>query len=234
MNREDPYRDQAEKLRKKIDRNPEFEKILTEKSELPPRSRLHREKRQKNKWKIKYPMISLLALFFILLPITIYSMSHSWNLDKLGNAEKAAKTDTSYETVGFENEDETKGTKLEERDPEDQDKEDDELDKNENHKTVITPVPNSQVADNSGKNDTVSTDKTSSNENEEQNGEESKQEEKEKVESVYHTVKANETIYRIAMNYYKSPAGIEIIKKANNLKNNDIQAGQVLEIPKNK
>lgn len=233
MNREDPYRDQAEKLRKKIDRNPESEKIVTEKSELPPRSRLHREKRQKNKWKIKYPMISLLALFFILLPITIYSMSHSWNMDKLGNAEKAAKTDTSYETVGFENEDETKGTKVEERAPEDQGNEDKELDKIVNDKPVITPVPNSQVADNSGKNDSVSTDKTSSNESDEQNGEESKQE-KEKVEVVYHTVKSNETIYRIAMNYYKSPAGIEIIKKANNLKNNDIQAGQVLEIPKNK
>lgn len=225
MNREDPYRDQAERLRKKIERNPESEKMLIEKPKLPPRSRLHREKRQKNKWKLKYPVISLLALFFILLPITIYSMYHSLNMDKLNKAEKAAKTESGYETVGFENEDESKGTKIEERDPLHGDNDEEEPANSENEVIVNTPVPNPQVAENTGSND-----------EQEQQVEEKKlnEEEKESEVVVYHTVKPNETIYRIAMNYYQSQAGIEIIKKANNLKNNDIQAGQVLAIPKNK
>ncbi|HEX5564525.1 MAG TPA: LysM peptidoglycan-binding domain-containing protein, partial [Sporosarcina sp.] len=46
-----------------------------------------------------------------------------------------------------------------------------------------------------------------------------------------HIVAANETLYRIAMNYYGSDAGIEKIKKANGLSSNDIMAGQKLIIP---
>ncbi len=236
MNREDPYRDQAARLRKKIDRNPETEKKLTEKEELPPRSRLHREKRQKNKWKIKYPMISLLALFFILLPITIYSIVHSIDMNKLDNAEKVSKTDSSFETVGFEKEDEGKGTIIESRDPAEENNDDEQLDETEKEKPDNNTEPNSQVGDNPESDDSVSSDKTNSSEKDEQNVEENnqKEEEQEKADVVYHTVKPKETMYRIAMNYYQSPAGIEIIKKANNLRNENIQAGQVLAIPKNK
>ena len=42
---------------------------------------------------------------------------------------------------------------------------------------------------------------------------------------------ANETLYRISMNYYGTDAGIEKIKKANGLSSNDIMAGQKLIIP---
>jgi LysM repeat protein len=48
---------------------------------------------------------------------------------------------------------------------------------------------------------------------------------------IYHTVKPNETLFRVAMTYYKSKDGIPIIKKANNIQGNEIQAGQVLKIP---
>ena len=50
-------------------------------------------------------------------------------------------------------------------------------------------------------------------------------------EIIYHTVKPNETLFRVAMTYYKSQDGIPIIKKANNLQGNEIQTGQVLKIP---
>ncbi|WP_438318388.1 LysM peptidoglycan-binding domain-containing protein [Sporosarcina sp. FA9] len=46
-----------------------------------------------------------------------------------------------------------------------------------------------------------------------------------------HIVAANETLYRISINYYKSDAGIEKIKKANGLSSNTINAGQKLIIP---
>lgn len=46
-----------------------------------------------------------------------------------------------------------------------------------------------------------------------------------------HVVAANETLYRISMNYYGSDSGIEKIKKANGLSSNDIMVGQKLIIP---
>ncbi len=42
------------------------------KSSLPSRSEVHRKKKKKSKAKIKFPLIKLLVLFFILLPIGFY------------------------------------------------------------------------------------------------------------------------------------------------------------------
>ncbi len=71
---------------------------LVKREELPPRSRVHHQKQKKNKWKLKYPVIRLLALFFILLPITIFSIYSSIARDKVGNI---LKTD-GESTEGFE------------------------------------------------------------------------------------------------------------------------------------
>lgn len=57
------------------------------------------------------------------------------------------------------------------------------------------------------------------------------QEEAKKAESKTHTVQQNETLYRIAMNYYKDPSGVEKIKRANNLSSDNISVGQTLIIP---
>lgn len=44
------------------------------KSSLPKRSEVHKNKKKKSKAKIKFPMIKLLSLFFILLPFAFYSL----------------------------------------------------------------------------------------------------------------------------------------------------------------
>ncbi|MEY9868152.1 putative membrane protein YqiK [Peribacillus sp. B2I2] len=59
--------DQAGELRSRIERH-------KAKSSLPKRSKVHQNKKKKSKVKIKFPMIQLLALFFILLPIGFYSL----------------------------------------------------------------------------------------------------------------------------------------------------------------
>lgn len=46
-----------------------------------------------------------------------------------------------------------------------------------------------------------------------------------------HVVAPGETLFRIAMNYYGSPDGVETIKSANGLSSNEISAGQTLRIP---
>ncbi|RRN73014.1 LysM peptidoglycan-binding domain-containing protein [Peribacillus simplex] len=60
--------DQAGELRSRIERQ-------KAKSSLPKRSKVHQNKKKKSKVKIKFPMIQLLALFFILLPIGFYSLN---------------------------------------------------------------------------------------------------------------------------------------------------------------
>lgn len=61
------------------------------------------------------------------------------------------------------------------------------------------------------------------------------EEEKKKQEAnkKTHTVKANETLYRIAVNYYGSGSsgGVEKIKKANGMSSETISVGQTLIIP---
>lgn len=46
-----------------------------------------------------------------------------------------------------------------------------------------------------------------------------------------HTVQPNETLYRIAMNYYNDPKAVDKIRAANNLSSNEIRVGQVLVLP---
>jgi len=46
-----------------------------------------------------------------------------------------------------------------------------------------------------------------------------------------HTVAPGETLFRIAMNFYGTPDGVEKIKSANGLSSNEISAGQTLIIP---
>ena len=48
---------------------------------------------------------------------------------------------------------------------------------------------------------------------------------------IQHVVQSNENLFRIALKYYSSAEGVEIIKQYNGLKGNDIVTGQVLKIP---
>ncbi|WP_102274718.1 LysM peptidoglycan-binding domain-containing protein [Cytobacillus massiliigabonensis] len=233
MNREDPYRDQAERLRKKIEKNIDSNEIEPVKEKLPPRSRHHQKKKKKNKWKIKYPVISLLALFFILLPIAVLSIYHSLNDGSSGSAEKASTTNSGFETVGYENKVDKKVNETEVK--QDAGKTKDDTAKNSNQAESKSSIPTPRDPVNGDKNDkgVTETSKEAENKaNQEKQKEKEEQEQDKDAAVIYHTVKSNETLYRIAMNYYKSQSGIEIIRQANNLNGNEIRVGQVLKIPK--
>ncbi|MBT2686930.1 LysM peptidoglycan-binding domain-containing protein [Bacillus sp. ISL-47] len=240
MNKEGPYRDQAERLRKKIDRKQESDKVGS-KSALPPRSRVHQEKRKKNKWKLKYPVIRLLAMFFILLPITILSIYNYLSKERgMGAAEEAGVIETGFETVGYATNDSNKGTTIEVR--EDNIALESEEPGNSPAKRESTADSETQSSQKEDSEDKGSAAKPVQKEHTKpveksvsEKASESKQKEEPKTEEkvIYHTVKPKETIFRIAMTYYKSQAGIDIIKKANNLQSNEIQTGQVLKIPLN-
>lgn len=48
---------------------------------------------------------------------------------------------------------------------------------------------------------------------------------------VTHTVKKGETLESIAKQYFSDESGIEVIKKYNNLEEDEVSAGQELKIP---
>ena len=209
MNKEDPYRDQAEKLRQKIERTKFEEGEAIDREELPPRSRVHEQKIKKSKWKLKYPVIHLLMLFFILLPITILSIYASLTKDGIGNVEKTGgESSEGFEIIDIEDSDQSDIP----------DKEDDE--------SVESLI-----------NETENKNETSLQENLNQSSQDiidSIGEKSGPKDIIYHTVQPGETIYRISIKYYKSKAGIDTIKSVNNLTSNEIRVGQVLTISLNK
>jgi len=221
MNKEDPYRDQAERLRQRI-KSADFEEgQVVDREELPPRSRVHQQKRKKNKWKLKYPVIRLLVLFFILLPITIFSIYSTVAKNQIGDSEPAAGESTDgFEFIDIDN--------PEENSPEEE---------------------NSQSTDDRAEEDSGSLETESSGEEidaslDQQDIEDQSSDISALVEvstgnstpkdTVYHTVKPGETIFRISMMYYQSKAGIDTIKETNGLTSNEIRVGQVLIISFNK
>jgi LysM repeat protein len=223
----DPYRDQAAKLKQKIERVPE-QAPVKKREPLPARSEVHREKKKKNKWRMKYPLISMLLLFFILLPLTvfsIYSYFDSRNGPLVVMSEDVDDVEeVRYDQSGNENEESFGEADSKEEEAAVNDKEEESL--------------NGDAPSMTGKEQPASTEPDSPPAEQESAEEKPKEEVKEEPEKdqatykiVYHTVAPQETLFRIAMKYYNSQSGVERIKEWNQIQNNEIQTGQVLEIP---
>ncbi|MBY0096517.1 LysM peptidoglycan-binding domain-containing protein [Mesobacillus maritimus] len=246
MNKEAPYRDQAERTRKKIVRT-KGNNTSPEMEELPPRSKLHRQKKNKNKWKLKYPVIRLLAVFFILLPISIFS-AYSYLNNKGGDGENGSMKTGGYEKINIEKNNSTTETSLpvrfEEKDIEAEGKApvepaplaEDSVPSPADNKnppaltpktqvaTKVTPVEPEESQESQESQDLVP---NQGQEISEPNSEEATTDEK----IVYHTVKEGDNLFRISLAYYNSQHGMERIRQANNLQGDEVQLGQVLKIP---
>jgi LysM repeat protein len=214
MNKEEPFRTQAERLKQRI------EKINEETSEgrdkLPPREQIHREKRKKTKLKVKYPIIRILVLFFILLPIVIFS-AYSYLEEGKGNkTEKVTGESSGYEVINFEKSETESSSVNKVVEEEDKSTVEIEEDAIEVQQPVSPETPVLDPVSEQGNNNIPNTDKNSSVSTE---------------TTITHTVKTGENLYRISLKYYHSKAGEEIIRKANKLKGNEIYVGQVLKIP---
>jgi LysM repeat protein len=215
MNKEEPFRSQAERLKRRIEKiNEETTEV---RDQLPPREQIHREKRKKTKLKIKYPVIRILVLFFILLPIVIFSAYSYLEEGKGSKTEKVTGDSSGYEVINFEKSEteSTVETEAEEKEnvPVEDNQEAVEVQKSISQDTPIeSPAPAPAPISGQG------TDK---------NVEPTPQ-------VIYHTVKSGENLYRISLKYYHSKAGEDTIRKANNMKGNEIYLGQVLKIPLNK
>lgn len=225
----DPYRDQAARLKKKIERVQD-EPPVKKREPLPPRSELHREKHKKSKWKVKYPLISMLLLFFILLPLTvfsIYSYFDSRNGPLVVLSEGADDVvEVRYDPSENEGEESEEVADSNVKKPSSSNNQEEDTPKE-------TPSSTEKKQQASLPAVTPPTKETVEEKPKEEVKEEPKEEvqEEPKVKIVYHTVKPKETLFRIAMNYYNSPSGVDRIKEWNKIQDNEIQTGQVLEIP---
>jgi hypothetical protein len=230
MNPEEPYRDQAERLRRRIEK---INENTDSGDKMPPRGQLHRQKPKKTKWKLKYPVIRLLVLLFILLPITCVSIISYYHGKKINVAEKASVNNTGYETINLEKDNSNSNEKKENVV--------NNSTKNANQKAAkssaiieqpkmteaTVPKTNASKSIQSAK----STEKKSVQQSKTTSSKPVNQVEKEKI--IYHVVQPKENLFRIALKYYHSKAGIDIIKKANRIWNDQITTGEVLKIPLN-
>lgn len=238
MNKEEPIRDQAEKLRKRMkDVDQKVDSIdstttIHGNEKLPPRSRIHKQKhmQKKTKIKVKYPLIRLLGMFFILLPIVIFSI-YTYNVSQKTSSSTPVEESKGAEAVYYTEEEEVQESETEEE------KEDDTVTGESSTKEKVETVEEETIAEEPAiteqtngtetVQETTTTSGTASNE-------ETKAAEPVDQSVVYHKVQPGETIFRLAMKYYKSQSGIDIIKKANSLPSNEITVGQTLTIPLSK
>lgn len=198
--------DQAEQLRERVE-NP----ANPEETRLPSRSELHKSKKKKTKFKIKYPVIRLLALSFILLPVTFLSFTYYY--EKKQNTSTVEKDLPGFEKVDMAEDGVSSGNaKIDEDPPE------------------AAETPRAAPAVNSA---------DPQNEDEAEEATEGPVTEnvpkkvvvKGDYEVIYHTVQANETLFSIALKYYNSRDGMQRIREWNQFSGNEIYAGQTLQIP---
>ncbi|OIK15541.1 hypothetical protein BIV60_09290 [Bacillus sp. MUM 116] len=237
MNPEEPYRDQAERLKRRIEK-------ITEKPEnggkLPPRGQLHRQKPKKKKVKLKYPVIRILVLLFILLPITCFSIISYYHGKKINEEQEVLSNQSGYESINLEAAQHDKETIPNTPKTEEQKKKKDSgetaisSDKKTTIQTAASQPPKKNTETKKPVQNTTVERQTGQNELEKNKDEQPKAAASaEKGKIIYHTVQPKETLFRIAMNYYHSKSGINIIRNANHLVNNQIYTGQVLKIPLN-
>ncbi len=244
MNTEEPYRDQAERLKQRIQK---INDQIEDGEHLPPREQLHRQKRMKTKWKLKYPVIRLLVLFFILLPVIIFSVVSYLDKKNISIAEKTSGKSVGYETINLENsKNEVKSTNktVQPTETGKNKQETDGLSSTEEKKEESGDVgqqqenqvkPDSSVSGPNSNVGTVNPQATDKNSPQPVQTKPSQAPSKPSTSKViYHTVQPHETLYKLAIKYYHSANGINIIKQANNLKSDQINAGQVLKIPLSK
>ncbi|MFD1777292.1 LysM peptidoglycan-binding domain-containing protein [Fredinandcohnia salidurans] len=202
-------------------------------STLPSRSEIHRQKKKKTRFKIKYPIIRLLALLFILLPVAILSFKFNTNPEKLEAS--PVKKSTNFESISYENKDEA--VRYPETDEEETPTEETETERvPETTEQEVKTVEQEEAKQPEVKKQEEPKEEAGQQVNENiSSNEEAKQpvqaQPEDRYEVKYHQVKADETLYRISMKYYNSRSGEELIKRWNNLNGDTVMEGQVLEIP---
>ena len=194
---------------KKIDEHRQSIGVEDEQTEL--RSRRRSTSGKKAKKKSKNMLIPTLFFIFILIPVcTFLYVQFVYTPEETEEVQESGIIQVETKTI-------TNAPKEEENVAQEEDKEVEQAPEKEEPK-VEEPK--------------VEVPKTEEPKTEQPKVEEPKVEQpKQETSSKTHVVKENETLYRIAVNYYNDPTAVEKIKSANGLSSNAIAAGQKLVLP---
>ena len=194
---------------------------------LPSRKEIHGKKKQKTKLKIKFPFVKMLALFFVILLGTVWAIASLKDGDSVVSSkdQEPEYTEPIGEISGFEddeedvvvNENETTSDQIEVESLQLTEEGSDASEQPEQATTTETIT------------ETTVNDQQNTSNPQQTTASDSKND-----EVIQHVVQSNENLFRIALKYYSSADGVEIIKQYNGLKSNDIRTGQVLKIPPRK
>ena len=230
-----------------------------EKEELPPRRSVHHKQKKKKKKNQKSTAITVLAFSFIALPVILLGI-HEIMTRHTGDAiVPVSGSSTQFEQIGVEQK-EKKSATVEDKEKTDDSAENiskqaaDTEEQKSTDKEQKAAEEAKQKAKAEAEKEAEQKAKAEAEKEAEQKAKaeaEKEAEQKAKAEAekkaaaeaekkaqaeaettyIYHTVAANETLYRIAMNYYNSKSGVDIIKQANQLASDNVMVGQVLKIP---
>jgi LysM repeat protein len=205
--------DQAQNLRERMNNiendDPSKEDVL----ELPPRSKAHkaRDENKKAKFKFKYPVVRMLALLFILIPIALLSLTFYIKSQEQVTTKTVSKQTEYEEEISFDKKENLQGSI--------------QNDTQENTVEVVEDTSKEEqqqeVADKEEKTVIEKENEHTLSENVKNNN----------YDIVFHTVKEGETLFSISQQYYKNRSGELLIKNQNKLNGNEIEVGQILEIP---
>ncbi|KIL44229.1 LysM peptidoglycan-binding domain-containing protein [Jeotgalibacillus soli] len=218
--KQDPYRDQANKSRQKIDPIEKKQEKVEVENEALSRLELHSQKRtEKASQKKPFPLIRVLLASFFLLPLTVFLLYLFFFNSSSGETNTIIDQSDSYQLEQNQRENQSNqaaGDQEQNTEPADEEVED------------TIPQPSEQAV--------APPAEEQAEESEEKPEEEPVVEELEEVTAeeeafVTHTVQPNETLFRITMNYLGSSNRVNEIRELNGLPSNDIQAGQILKIP---
>ncbi|TFE00435.1 LysM peptidoglycan-binding domain-containing protein [Jeotgalibacillus sp. R-1-5s-1] len=213
----DPFRDQAEKNRKKIIAEKKEEQVTS--STPLTRVEMHSQKREQKQSKKKpFPLIGVLLGLFVLLPLiaVVGSMVFSGEEDGLTNAVVERPVNEFQKDNGTAN-------SVSATSPEEDEEQEETADENFNQDESSTPPAESE--------EEPVTEAPADEQPVEEAPEETVEETPAPASETTHTVQPQETLYRIAVNYGLGSDGVDRLRELNGLSGNEIYTGQVLKIP---
>jgi LysM repeat protein len=228
MSKEEPYREKIEHARKRIENNINEDQPFS--SGLPSRREIHQKRRKTKKRELGFPLLRVLVIAFILLPAIIFSLYTYRDHFLPTKVKQVVEENDGYETISIDQPNQKDSVSKQTRNEQEKDKKAKQS-TNESVPDVVVPSGQSEAKTEEAapekKNNLdlpqqpVANDAAQAADSQSAN----------KAAITTHTVQPGETLYRIAMKYYQSKDGIEIIREANGLPNNNIHVGQVLKIP---
>jgi cytoskeletal protein RodZ len=206
--------------------------------DYPSRSELHKDSVKKKKRKMKYPIISILALIFVIILMVIlffsiyYFNNNGVSKTSIGNKHSSGdetvyiskgksyeiETDTMIPKEETDDGTSTEETSEDEAEVSTNDRKTSETEAKTEAKTETEAIIQKNQETDSTKYQKNATDSTHN-----------KDSEYREVKS--HKVAAGETLFKIAIQYYKNRSGEEIIRQYNGIEANNIYEGQILKIP---